>query len=1137
MKKPPKSGVIIPWRLKFDLKMKLSLLFLITVSFVMQANSSYSQKTKISLDFGNATMEEVIDEIEANTEFKFIFSTKTVDLKRKVSIRVKKVPIKRVLDILFSKEGIGYEVDDRKILLTRSKMKASVMEVESAVISDLPQILVSGTISDQNGAPLPGANILEKGTTNGTQADFDGNFSISVEDENTVLEVSYIGFAAKEIIVNGETSLNIVLQESAEGLDEVVITSFGIRKSKKSVVYATQEVGGDDLAQVGNPNVLNGLQGKVAGVSVNLSSGMPGRSPSIKIRGSRSLTGNNQPLFVIDGAPITGNIQDINPSNIESINVLKGPAASALYGLRASNGVVLISTKSGKSLDGKPTVNLETYYSVDDVAFLPDLQTEFGQGANGVLNVNGPFAWGPRITEIGTYTNNRGEQEEARSYDNDKAFYKSGSTSNTNLSISNVGTIGSYSLGLGHNSQEGIIPGTDLGRTNLNFNGKLNISEALSATVSFNYSDLQYSDFPDLTGNNNYFRSLTDTPPSYNLAGSPIALENDPYFQQYFRSGQNNPYWVVKNNYRNTERPRTLGNILFDYKISENLSINYRFGVDNFSSRTEDFRELGTGQAGRTNPPSGGAISILNQKENQINSNLFLTYNKELGKDFLLDLVVGNEVFDEKRNYETSGGSNFVTGGWANLANATIITGSNFESRQRIVGFYGNMNLGWQDMIFLNASGRNDYVSNMPVDNRSFFYPSVGTSFILTNIIPNLEEVISFAKIRATWAEVGQAGPLFVNGTGFVANNPGGFNFPYNGIASFSQQTTRINPNLGPENTKSYELGFDFRFFNDRLSIDYTYFNSISEGQIFAVPLPLSTGAQNEIRNAGEISSKGHEVILSLIPIRSPSFSWNLTTNFNAFSNKVVSLAEGVERIDINSGIIVAEEGFDYPSIAGLSYAKDPASGQPVIQSDSNSAGYGFPIMDNERKIIGSALPDFEMNFINNFTYKDLSLSFQIDWRSGGQIFSQSFVETRWRGLAGVTMDREKDDIIPGVKGTLVNGSPEVNGVNDIIIKKDYSYYNSIGAFNPTEQSLQDASFVRLREITLNYDLPEKVLGNSFVKSASVYVSGRNLFLLTDSFTDPEVNFTDGRSGNTAGLEWSQIPQTKSIGVGARIKF
>ena len=997
---------------------------------------------------------------------------------------------------------------------------------------------ITGQVTDlSTNETLPGVNVLVKGTTIGTVTDIEGNYRLTAPDDAETLVFSSVGYTSEEVSIGNQTTINLAMAPDIQSLSEVVVTAFGIKKSNESLVYATQEVQGEALDKVGNPNVLNGLQGKVAGVSVKLNSGMPGRSPSINIRGSRSLTGDNQPLYVVNGAPISGNIQDLNPSNIESLNVLKGPAASALYGLRASNGVILITTKGGKVADGKPTVRVETFYSVDDVAYLPDLQTTFAQGANGDLNVNGPFSWGPRISALGTYTNQLGEQEVARAYDNDEAFYKQGSTSNTNVSISNAGGLGSYTLSIGHNRQQGIISGTDLRRTNLSFNGDLNISERLTTTVSFNYSDLSYNDYPDLTGNDNYFRSLTDVPPSYNLAGTRIAEPNNPYAQTYFRSTQNNPLWVVNNNYRNTERPRTIGNLAFTYKIDDYFSLNYRIGVDNFTARVEDFRELGTGQNGRTSPPSGGSISISNEKLNQINSNVYLTYDRDFGDGFSLDVVMGNEIFDETRNIETSAGSNFITGGFPNLGNSTVITGSNFESRRRIVGFYGNLNLGWQEKVFLNASGRNDYASNMSVGNRSFFYPSVGTSFILTNIIPAMEGAISFFKLRATWAEVGQTGPLFVNNTGFVPNNPGGFTFPFNGIAAFSQQTTRINPDLQPENTQSYELGLDFRLFDDRISLDYTYFNSRSEGQIFRVPLPYSTGAADEIRNAGEISSNGHEMVLSAYPIRNNTFSWNLTTNFTTHENKVERLVDGVEQIDINRGVIVAQAGFDYPSIAGFEYIQDPATGQPLIESNPDANGFGSPIRGTDVEIIGSPIPDFEINFINSLTYRNFSLSFQIDWRSGGQLFSQSFVETRWRGVAGVTNDREEDALIPGIKGTLVNGEVVAEGPNDIVIKKDYNYYNAIGAFRPTRQSLQDASFVRLREINFTYDIPQRILDKTFIGTASVYFSGRNLFLITDSFTDPEVNFTDGMSQNTAGFELSQIPQTKSYGFGVRVTF
>ncbi len=1108
----------------------------ILISF-LNAGSLKGQKIQsvheviIDLDIHQGSIKHVFEIIEAKTDYQFNVNWPDIDNSIRINLSVNNSSLAEVLMEVSREAGLQFKQVNKAINVKRLVKDDHFLEVE---IDE--QQSVSGTITDENGESLPGATIQEKGTSNGTITDVEGRFSIDVS-ENAVLTVSFVGYASVDIPVNGRSQISVQMEIDAERLEEIVVTSFGIKQTKQQLTYATQEVDGDELNKVGNPNMLNGLQGKIAGVNIGLTSGMPGRSPVVKIRGSRSISGNNQPLYVVDGAPISGRIQDLNPSNIESMSILKGPAASALYGLRASNGVIIITTKKGKSEEGKPVVSVDFFHSIDEVSYLPDLQMEYAQGNDGVFNPNHSFSWGPRISDLGTYTNQLGEQEVARAYDNDKEFYQPGSTTNTNVSISNSGEIGSYYLGIGRNNQQGVVPTTSMYRTNVKFNGTYNISERFSSTVSFNFSELNVNDFPDLTGNNDYFRSLRDVPPSYNLAEKPYQSDGDPYEQIYFRSSQNNPYWVVNHNYRNTKTPRTIGNLLLEYELAEGLKMNYRFGLDNFSSREEDFRDLGTAQAGRTTPPSGGSVTIENIASRQLNSNAFLTYNKQFENTLSVDAVIGNEVYDQQTNVENSTGSNLITGGWANLANAANIAASNRISRQRIVGFYANVNLGWQDKFFLNASGRNDYVSNMPSGSRSFFYPSVGGSVILTNVVPQLESVFSFAKLRASFAEVGQAGNLFVNGTGFVGNNPSYFTFPYNGLTSFTQQSTRINPNLMPENTRSMEFGFDFRFMDERIALDYTYFDSRSEGQIFSVPLALSTGAANEIRNAGEMVSSGHEIVLNIIPFRTEDFQWDFITNFTAFENKVVSLAEGVERIDINDGVIVAEAGYDYPSILATGYFKDPETGMDIVLNDPSSARHGMPIMDPTPKIVGSTVPDFNMNFINSFGYKNLTLSVQVDWRSGGQLFSKSYVETRVRGVNGVTRDRDEDVILPAMKGNIVDGNLVVEGVNDIAINKAREYYYAIGTWLPTEQSLQDASFVRLREVSVNYDIPESILSGIFIKSASVYLTGRNLFLITDSFTDPEVNFTDNRSSNTAGYELSQIPQTRSIGGGLRIQF
>ena len=1084
-----------------------------------------------NLGFYNETLSEVFQTIERKTNFKFSFF-EDLNLKQRVTISKRQQKLRELLLKISEMSNLSFKQVNNVISVSVRK------KGERDVIEQIIQFkTITGKVTSADHQGLPGVNVIVKGISQGTVTDVNGNYKIEVPSTEAILVFSSVGFITEEVSVGNQTVIDIVLAPDITSLEEIVVVSFGIRKTKQELTYSTQEVEGEDIAKVGNPNVLNGLQGKVAGVSVSLTSGMPGRSPLVRIRGSRSFTGNNQPLYVIDGAPVAGRAEDLNPSDIASVNILKGPAASALYGLRASNGVVMITTKTGKAKDGPATVSFDTFYSIDRVGMLPDLQRVYAQGSNGSFSTTSPFSWGPKISELGSYTNEFGEEEIARSYNNDEDFYQTGGTSNTNLSISNSGEIGSYYIGIGHNRQEGIVPGTDLKRTNLKFNGSYNFSQKFTASLSVNFLDLNVDDYPDLTGNTNYFRSLTDVPPSYNLAGKPFAFENDPYRQRYFRASQNNPYWVVNHNYRNTKTPRTFGNISLDYQLNDHISFNYRLGIDYFNTSSVDFRDLGTGPQGRTNPPSGGNLILSNNTSNQINSNLFVSYKKQIKEVISLDLVLGNEVFDQRINTTTTRGENFVTGGWANLNNATVVRASNSENNQRIVGFYGNMNVGWQDKIFLNASGRNDFVSNMPSRNRSFFYPSIGVSMILTETIPGLDRFLSFGKLRATFAEVGQAGPLYVNGTGFVGSNPGGFIFPFNGLASFTQNSIRINPDLKPENTESFELGLDFRFLDDRIGIDYTYYTSTSNGQIFNVPLAFSTGATSEIRNAGEMSSNGHEIVLTLVPIRTSKVSWNVVTNFSTMENKVVELAEGINRISINSGIIVAEKGYDYPSILGRAYFKDPESGKIVVQSDPSVAGYGMPITDPEFRVIGSPIPDFEMNFINNFSYKNLSLSFQIDWRSGGQLFSNSYTETRWRGAGSVTLNRDEDVILDAKKGFIDEGGLVIEGDNDIPINQDFTYYSVIGQWRATEQSLQDASFVRLREVVINYDLPDHLLKNMFIRSASVYLTGRNLFLMTDSFTDPEVIHSDNRSQNTAGLEWSQIPQTKSIGAGIRVKF
>ncbi|ODS78744.1 MAG: hypothetical protein ABS46_16655 [Cytophagaceae bacterium SCN 52-12] len=994
---------------------------------------------------------------------------------------------------------------------------------------------ITGRITDEKGEGLPGVSIVVRGSAMGTTTQIDGNYRLTIPEGDVTVIFSFVGYLTREIIVGNRSGIDLQMEVDTKALDEVVVTSFGIEREKKALFYATQEVKGTQLTAVGNPNLLNSLQGKVAGVSIRLNSGMPGKAPLITIRGNRSITGNNQPLYVIDGLPVAGGtrINDLNPNDIESMNILKGPAASALYGLRASNGVIVITTKSGRK-SGKPTVSFDSHFNVDQAARLPKLQDVYSQGLNGVFDLNQIWTWGSKISDIGTYTNEFGEQEVARAYDNDKEFFQKGYTFSNNLSLSDAGEYGNYMIGVGQTSQTGIVAGSGLKRYNVKFNGEMTKIKNVTVGLSLNYSDLTVDDYPELSGNDNYFRGLTDIPPSYNLKGKRYADPSNPYQQVYYRGGQNNPYWVINHNYRQNKTNRTFGNLLLRYDMSPALSLTYRVGVDYFNSKEVDFQELGTANRGRTIPPSGGSLSLTNSLQNQINSNLFLTFDRDLGEKLNLNAIVGNEVYDIRSSTDRTAGSDFVTGGWANLNNATNLTGSNSISKQRVVGFYGNVNLSWNRILFLNASGRNDIASNMPSGNRSFFYPSVGGSFILSDALNIQKKTVSLIKLRASYAEVGQVGPVYVNNAGFVKGSPGGFVFPFNGLTGLTQSATRIDPNLRPENTRTVEVGADLKFFNDRISLEYTYFNSQSNGQIYSVPVPLSTGASSEIRNAGSMLSKGHEVVLNLTPVTTSKFTWNLGINFTSFDNTVESLAEGVNRI-VLSDPIVAEAGYDYPSIYGRSYLRDPATGKHVINNDPKSSTYGFPLTDNNLKVIGTTVPDFELNITNSLRYQRFSLTAQLDWRKGGVFWNHGLAEANWRGLAAGTLDREQEVVLEGVQGHWNGTQLVVEGTNDIPVKKEYPYYSQL--WTNYESQLSDASFVRLRELTLNYSLPVSGMKKKWLSAVSVYLSARNLFLISDAFSDPEVNFSEGGQ-NVTGYGRSGItPQTRSVGGGLRISL
>src|SRR5690554_4284421 len=870
----------------------IQLLFL-NFGLAGNANGQYKSIEKVSIQLSGEelTLGQFFKEVQRQTPFKFSYDSRKVDRLAPLTFTDREGVLESFL-VQAARQGV---LSFRQYNHSIDVLKDDKRQI--LVLQDDP-ITVTGRVTDETNEPLPGATVSVRGTSSGTVTDVEGNFSLTVEEGQTI-SISFLGYVTQTRQVGTQTNFTIVMVQDSESLDEVVVTAFGIERQEKALSYSVQKLDGEAVFRVGNPNILNGLQGKIAGVTIRQTTGAPGSSPAVNIRGSRSITGNNQPLYVVDGLPISGRIIDLNPSDIETLNVLKGPTAAALYGLRASNGVIVITTFRGKSATGKPVITVETGYNFDQVTRLPKLQTTYAQGNDGQFDQQSTFSFGPRIDTLGTYTNFLGEQEQAAVYDNAGDFFRTGGTRNFNVDISNTFERGNYQIGLGYTGQQGIIENSSFDRINIKLASDYNITDKLKVGTSVNFSSSDRDAVVDGGGNSSLFYAAFFAPVSYNLKGKPIAQPDDPYNQINFRNAHDNIYWSVQNNSNNSATIRTFGNAYLQYQPLEWLSVNYRVGIDYYSTNNKIVYALGSGQqGGRTDPPSGGSITDQMIYNRNFNSNFNINFNKSFGEDFQFDFLLGNEVFDIYNKNLQVVGNDITIGGFNHISNTSSQNSTESLQRSRVVGFFGNLNLAWKEMLFLNASGRNDFVSNMPRGNRSFFYPSLGLGFAFTELMSTAPKFLEFGKIRGSIAEVGQAGPIYVANTVFVRGNAGGgFVFPFDGLNAFTRSNNLISANLQPENTRTTEIGIDVRGYGRRVGLDYTYYTTIADGQIFNVPVPISTGYGTELRNAGQMSVKGHELVLNLVPIQTQNIRWDLTTNFTTFTNKVESLAEGVERL------------------------------------------------------------------------------------------------------------------------------------------------------------------------------------------------------------------------------------------------
>lgn len=1033
----------------------------------------------------------------------------------------------------------------------------------------------SGTVLDENKVPLPGASVVIKGSATGVATDFDGNFEIELPNGDEILVLSYIGYISQEFDTYGKTSANVQLQPDSQQLDEVVVTALGIKREKKSLGYASQELNSDEVTSAREPNLLNGISGKVAGLQITNSTSGLGGSARVSIRGDASLNINgNSPLFIVDGTPISNEIvgssgagtqdvdygngaSEINPQDIESINVLKGPAAAALYGSRAANGAIIITTKKGSNKDGRLGISINSGVTLENILVLPDWQNQYGQGNNQqfefVDGAGGGIAdgvdesWGPRLDTgllIPQFDSPR--KDGTRGGDiaisdapitltpwtsnpnNIKDFFNTGFTKTSSLSISKAGDLGNIRFSYQNLDQEGIVPNTDLKRNSFNLSTALNLTDKVTVNANVNYIKSDSGNRPSLSYGTEslmylwiwYGRQInTNSLRNYWQPG----LEGRQQFN-YNYNYHDNPYFNVYENTNSQDKDRVFGNVSVNYKFHENWNLLLRTGRDFYSELRAKKRAFSTQR-----------FPLGYYREDDIffeesNSDFLLSYDKTFKEKFNFNLSVGANQLRRKQDYNQTVAPQLINPGIYSFNNTRrpLETSIN-NSEKRINSLYGYARFAYDELVYLDLTGRNDWSSTLPTDNNSYFYPSATLSAIISDMFDK-PDWLSFAKFRAAYAEVGNDTDPYRLSSFFENEAPFGDN------PVLTESTLIPNADLKPEITSSYEFGLDLRFFQSRLNLDVTYYDGRTKNQIIPISTDIASGYTSKLINAGEVRNHGFEAILGVIPVRSDNFTWNSTFNFSRNRSEVTDLG-GVDYTltSTNDVFIQAREGGSISAIYGRGFQRvvDPNSaffGQFII--DEN----GIPLRTDDLVYQGDYAPDFTLGWLNSFKYNSFDLGFLLDTRQGGIVVSRTKTIGSTSGqLKETLVGRETDIVAEGAVNTGTADNPIfVQNTTNVDAR---TYNNRYYERDNVEAAKYDASYTKLREVTLGYSLPKKYVDRLPIYGARLSLTGRNLFLWTDNpHFDPE---TVSVSGGTLqpGIENMSFPSTKTYTFNLQIDF
>lgn len=1048
--------------------------------------------------------------------------------------------------------------------------------------------------TEEDGEPVIGASVIVKGTSLGTVTDVNGRFELSgFPPSATRLLISYISLMAKEVAIAPQVS--VTLKSDTHLLDEVVVTALGISREKKALGYTAQEVKQNALVQGKDNNLLNSLSGKIAGVRITNTQGDVGSS-RIVIRGETSIAGENQPLFIVDGIPVDNSqlnarssgrdfknaIADLNPEDIKTLTVLKGPNAAALYGARAAHGAIVITTKGGDKRQKGIGITLHSSTQVSFVATLPEFQNLFGQGAGGRFSyVDGKGAgvndgvdesWGPRL-DIGLLIpqfdspldadGNRVATPWVSHPNNVRDYFRMGISTNSGISVARGDDKYQFRVGYNYEKQVSIVPDAGTNKTNISLNTDYHLAKWIVVGATANY--IVYT-APSLPG--------SATPSGSNVrSNSPMlqflwfgrqvdtnSLKAD-YTRNWNSSYYDNPFWSASYNTQSQERHRLIGDLHAEFRLTDGLNVRFRTSTDWYNDRRKS--KVKWGSAGAGSPYGSYAEDAYTVKEN--NTEVLATYIKQLNKNWGIDALLGFNVRNKQYENNYQAAPRLAVADLYTLTNSRDpLTSSNDFYRLRQYGLYGSIQLDYRRWAFLNITGRNDWSSTLPVDNNSYFYPSVTASVLLSEAFGWRSKAVNYLKIRGGWSQVGADANPYQLATVFTSETA------FNGNPLQSSSTIGMNPNLKPEKTSSIEAGFEAAFWDNRLYLDFTYYKTDSRNQILKLATTAASGYTSQVRNAGHIRNRGYEIQLGAVPIQtSKGFRWNLDLNYGANSSKVVKLDdEGlITSYQLySSGIqILASVGEAYGTLFGTSYVRD-ANGNVVV--DAN----GLPKISTTNKTLGKFTPDWTGGISNTFSYRSLSLSFLIDASVGGSIFSNTNKTGKYTGVLANTLsgrDAEHGGLwyytdamgnnvrlsespsysvssdglyyaqVNGQStrvyqdGIMVEGVTESGSKNEEVVSAE-KYYHRI--YSIAEANVYDASYVKLREVALSYRLPRLWTQKLHLQEASVTLTGRNLWTIYKSVPniDPESALT---TGNAQGVEAYSLPTTRSFGVNLSVNF